>query len=413
MIKLIFHNLHSRPGPRRNFHTIAMTPAAGKTLEFAINKRMIAPPPSIAARHRIDPKNKSPQTIINHLMPAVPRREKVCIVGSGNWGSVIAKIIGNNVRASPQQFDEQVKMWVYEELIDGRKLTEIINTRHENVKYLPGVELPSNVLAVPDVVDAAADASILVFVVPHQFVKGICDKLNGKIRADAKAVSLIKGVDVGMGGLVLISDIIRDSLSIDVSVLMGANIAGEVAKEQFCETTIGYRVPENGRLLKQIFNTSYFKCSIIDDVVSVELCGALKNIVGVAAGIVDGLQLGDNTKAAIIRIGLMEMRHFCKTFYAGVKDETFFESCGVADLITTCYGGRNRKVAEAHVITGKSFEELEKEMLNGQKLQGTLTAKEVHEILVGKKLAHEFPLFASVYRIVYEGMPAADLPKCL
>lgn len=75
------------------------------------------------------------------------------------------------------------------------------------------------------------------------------------------------------------------------------------------------------------------------------------------------------------------MRKFAKAFYVGVKDDTFFESCGVADLITTCYGGRNRKVAEAHVTTGKSFEQLEKELLNGQKLQGTLTAKEVHEIL--------------------------------
>lgn len=81
-------------------------------------------------------------------------------------------------------------------------------------------------------------------------------------------------------------------------------------------------------------------------------------------------RMGDNTKAAIIRIGLQEMRQFAKLQFAGVKDETFFESCGVADLITTCSGGRNRKVAEARVTTGKSFEELEKEMLNGQKLQG-------------------------------------------
>jgi glycerol-3-phosphate dehydrogenase (NAD+) len=112
--------------------------------------------------------------------------------------------------------------------------------------------------------------------------------------------------------------------------------------------------------------------------------------------------LGDNTKAAIIRIGLMEMRHFCKTFYSGVKDETFFESCGVADLITTCYGGRNRRVAEAFVLTGKSFNQLETELLNGQKLQGTLTASEIHKILANKNLVKEFPLFNAVYRIVYE-----------
>jgi glycerol-3-phosphate dehydrogenase (NAD+) len=133
---------------------------------------------------------------------------------------------------------------------------------------------------------------VLVFVIPHQFVKSVCQQLAGKIHPDAKGISLIKGVDVGMGGLLLISDIIRDTLNIDVSVLMGANIASEVAKEQFCETTIGYRIQHNGELMKRIFNTSYFKVSIVEDVVGTELCGALKNVVGIAAGIIDGLKYG-------------------------------------------------------------------------------------------------------------------------
>lgn len=108
----------------------------------------------------------------------------------------------------------------------------------------------------------------------------------------------------------------------------------------------------------------------------------------------------------------MEMRKFAKAFYEGVKDETFFESCGVADLITTCYGGRNRKVAEARVLTGKSFEVLEVELLNGQKLQGAGTAKEVHMILKEKHMIHEYPLFTTVYRICYENLsPAAILEE--
>ena len=154
---------------------------------------------------------------------------------------------------------------------------------------------------------------------------------------------------------------------------------------------IGYKNEANAKLLHKLFNTPYFKVSAVQDVAGVELCGALKNIVGIAAGLVDGLKYGDNTKAAVIRIGLMEMRKFAKLFYQGVNDETFFSSCGVADVITTCNGGRNRRVAEAHVLTGKSFDVLENEMLNGQKLQGTLTgmlivikitlAKEVYGIL--------------------------------
>ncbi len=140
-----------------------------------------------------------------------------------------------------------------------------------------------------------------------------------------------------------------------------------------------------------------------------ELCGALKNIVAVGAGFVDGLGFGGNTKAAIIRIGLVEMMKFCKTFYKGVKTDTFFESCGVADLITTCYGGRNRKCAEAFVKTGKSWEVLEKELLGGQKLQGTLTAKEVYMVLKNQKLLGEFPFFHKVYLIAYEGEAPAGI----
>ncbi|KAI9197399.1 NAD-dependent glycerol-3-phosphate dehydrogenase C-terminus-domain-containing protein [Polychytrium aggregatum] len=372
-------------------------------------------------------------------------KEKVALIGSGNWyrcsdvsvddrgqsewpqqsrssfiparlgciemcnrGSVIAKICGRNTSVYPE-FADEVRMWVFEEMIEGQRLSEIINTRHENVKYLPNVPLPRNIVAYPDLHKAVEDATLLVFVIPHQFVKGVCRELQGNIRPDARAISLIKGVDVASSGLHLISDMIRENLSIDVSVLMGANIASEVAKEQFCEATVGSRRISDGQIWKKLFATSYFHLSVVDDVAGVELCGALKNVVAIAAGLVDGLKFGENTKAAIIRIGLMEMKKFAKMFYHGVKDETFFESCGVADVITTCFGGRNRLVAEARVTSGKSFAALEQEMLNGQKLQGTLTSYEVHQILKIKNLVQEFPLFTAVYRICYEDAPPKSI----
>lgn len=153
-------------------------------------------------------------------------------------GSAIAKIVGGNA-AQLARFDPRVTMWVFEEDIGGRKLTEIINTQHENVKYLPGHKLPPNVVAVPDVVQAAVDADILIFVVPHQFIGKICDQLKGHLKANAIGISLIKGVDEGPDGLKLISEVIGECLGIPMSVLMGANIANEVADEKFCETTIG------------------------------------------------------------------------------------------------------------------------------------------------------------------------------
>uniref|UniRef100_C1BL19 Glycerol-3-phosphate dehydrogenase [NAD(+)] n=1 Tax=Osmerus mordax TaxID=8014 RepID=C1BL19_OSMMO len=343
---------------------------------------------------------------------AIPK--KICIIGSGNWGSAIAKIIGANASQNPN-FDNTVKMWVFEEMIDGRKLTEIINTDHENVKYLPGRKLPSNVLAVPDLVEASSEADILVFVIPHQFIGRVCDTMKGKIKSDALGISLIKGVDEGPDGLKLISEVIQDKLGIAMSVLMGANIANEVADEKFCETTIGCKNKNNGALLKELLQTKNFRVTVVEESDVVEICGALKNIVAVGAGFCDGLGFGDNTKAAVIRLGLMEMIAFARIFCTAgpVSSATFLESCGVADLITTCYGGRNRKVAEAFAKTGKSIEELEKEMLNGQKLQGPATAAEVRLILKNKNLVDKFPLFNAVYQICFQGRPVTEFISCL
>eukprot|EP01135_Chromosphaera_perkinsii_P000874 Nk52_evm37s152 gene=Nk52_evmTU37s152 len=327
---------------------------------------------------------------------------KVCIVGSGNWGSAIAKIVGANAQTH-EEFETDVNIWVFEEMIEGRKLTDIINQDHENVKYLPGIKLPENIIAIPDLVQAASEADILIFVIPHQFVKGTCKSLVGKLKDGCKAISLIKGVDTE-NGIRLISEQINEILNIDVSVLMGANIANEVAQEKFCETTVGSHSAEDGETFRKLFHTDKFRVDVSSDVGAVELCGALKNVVATGAGFVDGLGLGDNTKAAIIRIGLMEMIKFIKGMYPETHEHTFLLSCGVADLITTCSGGRNRKCAEAFVTTGKTLETLEKEMLNGQKLQGPPTAMEIFHVLKKQGRENEFPLFTVIYRICYEGL---------
>lgn len=156
-----------------------------------------------------------------------------------------------------------------------------------------------------------------------------------------------------------------------------------------------------------------------------EIAGALKNVVALGAGFVDGLGMGGNTKAALIRVGLLEMANFGRFFFSGIRNHTYVESCGVADLITTCYGGRNRKCAEAfakeRLESGKKNEKdtadsclerwtrLEKEMLNGQKLQGTLTAKEVFISLESREFVDKFPLFKTIYEISFEGRPVPEI----
>lgn len=359
---------------------------------------------------------------------------RVGVIGSGNWGTAIAKIVAENT-AQNAKFARQVKMWVFEETITSKdgtqeKLTEIFNRTHVNVKYLAGIKCPDNILAVPDVKEVASTSDIIVIVIPHQFVESVCKQMQGHVNPSALALSCIKGVAVSKHGVELFADVIEEKLGIYCGALSGANIANEVAQEKFCETTIAFnprplepsaqtegKTPNplvTGETIKELFHRPYFRVGMTDDVAGVSLCGALKNVVAVAAGFIDGLELGDNSKAAVMRIGLVEMKNFAKTFFPKVRSSTFTEhSCGVADLITSCSGGRNRRCAEAFVKTGKSMDVLEAEMLGGGKLQGAATAEEVHELLMETGKVEDFPLFTAVYRIVYEGVPVQDLLKII
>ncbi len=342
-------------------------------------------------------------------------KDKIAVIGSGNWGSAIAKVVGENTLRHSTRFMKEVSVWVFEETLEsGEKLTEIINTQHENVKYLPGVRLGANVVAMPDLEAVVENASMLIFVLPPQFLERLLPTIRKKVRPGARAISLIKGISFNdRKEVVLISDMIRKGLGegVDVSVLMGANVASEVAAGHFCEATLGYRVKGNAELWRYAFDSPSFRVRLANDSIGVELCGGLKNIVGLGAGYCDGLGYGSNTKAAIIRLGLMDMIHFGRVYFSGVRDSTFFESCGVADLITECYGGRNRRCAEIFVRTGKSWEVIEKEVLLGQKLQGAVTALRVYELLERDGKISEFPFFSTVYKIAFDGMDPSMITK--
>ncbi|CAH8653212.1 unnamed protein product [Heterobilharzia americana] len=178
---------------------------------------------------------------------------RVSIIGSGNWGSTIAKIVGNNVK-SFTEYTPEVRMWVHEEMIDDRKLTEIINTTHENVKYLPGVKLPDNVVAIPDVSSVARDADVLVIVMPHQFLDKTLSAMKSDVKPSAYAVSLMKGLALSDDhGIRLLTDCIREILKIPCAALMGANLATEVSQENYCEATIGIDDAQIGSELKKLF----------------------------------------------------------------------------------------------------------------------------------------------------------------
>ncbi len=405
--------------------------------------------------------------------------QRQSFVYSQRRGSTIAKVVAENTAAHSELFEKDVQMWVYEEettvpetsqhydpssdlSTKPQKLTHLINHFHENVKYLPGIPLPKNVIANPSLTNSVKDSTILVFNLPHQFIGGICKQLRGHILPHARGISCIKGVNVQENSVSLFSEVIGKELDIYCGALSGANIANEVAQEKFSETTVAYDPPPvdsqnptpatsrgpspasshadltqlghrdvSGKAsgvklkplpqeypaldhstFKTLFHRRYFQVRVVSDVAGVSLGGALKNIIAIAAGFVDGLGWGDNAKAAIMRIGLLEMVKFGKQFFGKtVQPRTFTEeSAGVADLITTCAGGRNHRCAKLSIQRGVPIEEVEAQELNGQKLQGTLTAVEVNHFLKSQGMEKEFPLFTAVYEILQGRAKVEDLP---
>jgi glycerol-3-phosphate dehydrogenase (NAD+) len=387
--------------------------------------------------------------------------------------------VAENTREHPDLFEEEVQMWVYEEEVviakdsphyqeeigdKPQKLTSIINSCHENVKYLPGIKLPNNIIANPSLQDAVHGCSILVFNLPHQFIGNVCKQLQGHILPFARGISCIKGVDVTDAGVSLFSESIGEGLGIYCGALSGANIASEIAAEKWSETTIAYDPPlmDNSRAptprsgspsgagidgaaglehkdargrkskikltalpaeyppldhdaFKVLFHRPYFHIQMTSDVAGVSLGGALKNIVALAAGFVVGRGWGDNAKAAIIRVGLLEMVKFGKEFFGEtVQTGTFTElSAGVADVITSCSSGRNFRCAAMAVEKGLSVQEIEKQELNGQMLQGTSTAKEVNSFLRTMGKEKEYPLFTAVYGILEGKYEVDDIPTLI
>ncbi|CCG26027.1 Gpd1 protein [Candida orthopsilosis Co 90-125] len=348
---------------------------------------------------------------------------KIAVIGSGNWGTTIAKVLAENALARPHLFSHYVKMWVFQEQIDGKNLTDIINIQNVNIKYLPGVKLPSNLVAEPSLLKTVEGADLIVFNLPHQFLPKILAQLKGHVPPTARAISCLKGLEVNKEGCKLLSTYITEELGIVCGALSGANLAPEVARGKWSETTIAYTLPKDYRgagkdidefVLKAAFHRPYFHVNVIEDVAGVSVAGALKNVVALAVGFVEGLGWGDNAKSAIMRVGLLETIKFSEMFFPESKASTFTaESAGVADLITTCSGGRNVKVGRYMAQTGASAEVAEKKLLNGQSSQGIVTAKEVHELLENTDKLDEFPLFEATYQIIYGSESIENLPHLL
>ncbi|VBB72023.1 Putative Glycerol-3-phosphate dehydrogenase [NAD+] [Podospora comata] len=391
-----------------------------------------------------------------------PHKHKVAVIGSGNWGTTVGKVIAESTSEHPDVFEKDVQMWVYEEKVrvDGetRNLTEVINTKHQNTKYLEGINLPTNLIANPSIEDAVKDATILIFNFPHEFINNICRQLKGKILPYARGVSCIKGVTVTDDKIELICEFIGEQLEIYCGALSGANIASEIANENWCETTIAYNTPPcdrhvangNGQangngngtyeehrdsrgqivktkltpvpedyppldheVLHTLFSRPYFTVSMVSDVVGVSLGGALKNIVAIACGFVEGHGWNMTAKTAVMRRGMLEIIQFAREFYPEtIQPATLWEeSAGWGDMIVSCTAARNWRYSKMAVERGVSIQEIERTELNGQKLQGISTSREVSSFLRARGIEDKYPLFKLVDGILDGKVNVNDIPS--
>ncbi|CAA9990954.1 glycerol-3-phosphate dehydrogenase, putative [Plasmodium knowlesi strain H] len=339
---------------------------------------------------------------------------KISILGSGNWASAISKVVGTNAKNN-YLFENEVKMWVRDERVNGESIVDIINKKHENVKYLKGVSLPHNIVAYSDLSKVINSADLLIFIIPSQYLENalklIKENQSINIGKHTRAISLTKGFIIKNNEMYLCSKYISNLLGIPCSALSGANIAMDVAMEEFSEATIGGNENETLLIWQRVFDLPYFKINCVNETVGVEIFGALKNIITLAAGFCDGLNASTNSKSAIIRIGVKESFLFGKTFFNYSDVSIFFESCGLADIITSFLSGRNAKCSAEFVKCKpkKTWEQLESEILKGQKLQGIVTLKYVYQMIKKNDLTHEFPLFTILHKISFENGDPREL----
>ena len=312
-------------------------------------------------------------------------RTSFAILGDGAWGTAVALLLARDPR-------HRVVLWSAREE-NGRILRE----RRENVRLLPGVPIPESVELTTDIVEATADANLWVAAVPTVYLRETLTRMRPLVRPGPPVLSLAKGVE--RETFLRPTEILSELLGVErVAVLSGPSHAEEVSRGLPTSVVVASRDAELARWVQGCFNTERFRVYTNSDLLGVELAGALKNVIGLAAGISDGLGFGDNTKSALMARGLVEMTRFGVAL--GAEAATFSGLAGLGDLITTCVSrhGRNRRVGE-RVGQGERPDDV----VGGMAMvaEGVYTARAVHERATRSGV--ELPITAEVFRVLYEG----------
>jgi len=298
-------------------------------------------------------------------------------------------------------------------------------------------------VASSDAQEVAKNADILVICVPRFHLEKLLSFIKPVIKAGAVAVSLIQGHGPGKvrdGKPCLASSEIQEALGgVPTAVLVGANVSHEVAEGYFCEATLATDSGDDDNLLGLLFHRPSFQVRQVHDIAGAEMASTLNCVIGLAAGLCDGLGLGGNTKAAIIRIGLLEVERFTSSFFPSAKRETLFESCGVAGLISISMssGDKHRRSAEIFAkqlaltkrlvenakapvqvqdwpsFSAAVWKNIEENELAGASVWGVETLRTIWPLVLEKSLQNELRLMASLHRIVICGEAPSMLVQTL
>ncbi len=314
---------------------------------------------------------------------------KISVIGAGGWGTALAKLLVEK--------DFNVILWSFES-----EVAEEINLNHTNSNYLKNISLPPNLYTTTDLNEALSN-DLLILAIPTQFIVETLSKSSIELSSKT-IVNVAKGIE--KNSLRRISEILNDNfnVSLDSYVIMtGPSHAEEVARK--IPTTV-VAASENYLIAKEIqniFSNNYFRVYSSDDVIGCELGGAVKNVIAIAAGIIDGLGLGDNTKAALITRGLAEMSRL--GIALGANAQTFSGLSGLGDLIVTCNSrfSRNRYVGE-QIGKGKSFEQIVYDMK--MVAEGVFTTQSAYDL--STKHGVELPIVEQVHKILFENVKPID-----
>lgn len=312
-------------------------------------------------------------------------KRNICVLGAGSWGTTLAILLSEN--------DHSVSLWAWPE----EQAAEMARTR-EAEDFLPGVKIPVSIEISDNIEKSVGDAEIIVVSVPTHAVRAVTEQASEHVGRGALYVITSKGLEEG--SLERMSEVLAEATGADASrilSLLGPSHAEEVSRHIPTSIAVAGLDPKRCEEVQRVFSRPYFRVYTNDDVVGVEIATALKNPIAIAAGIIDGLGYGDNTKAALVTRGLAEIRRLGVAM--GARPETFSGLAGVGDLVVTCLSrhSRNRQVGEA-IGGGMTLDEA----LAGMTMvaEGVRTTRAAVEL--GRQHAVELPIIEMVQQVLFQ-----------